>query len=157
MPVKKRRREESDKANCPSWAEGVPAPVDRDGNSVPLTTRRLYDKTGREFAVREIALVNFMIGEGQTWRVERPNGFAMMLDSCHLNPPDSWERLLEDLDRAADADGNSRCACSYLTGDADTECDDCRFNEDARWCVRIMAADVARRIRALREVVDDAD
>lgn len=42
-------------ATCPSWAEGVPAPVDRDGNVVPLTTRRLYDGEGREHEVMAIA------------------------------------------------------------------------------------------------------
>lgn len=26
-----------------NWYEGVPAPMDADGNVVPLTTRRLYD------------------------------------------------------------------------------------------------------------------
>ncbi len=146
----------SDKANCTSWAEGVPAPVDRDGNSVPLMTRRLYDKTGREVEVSEIALAYSMISGCLVWRVRAYSGVVLSLDCLCLDPPDSWERLLKDLDRAADASGNSRCACSYLTGDASTECDDCRFNEDARWCVRIMAADVARRIRALREA-DNAD
>lgn len=140
----------SDKANCTSWAEGVPAPVDRDGNVVPLVTRMLYDETGRKFAVREIALVNFMIGEGQTWRVKRPNGLAMMLDRCHLERPDSYEQLLKDLDRAADTTGATRGACSYLTGDANTDCDDCKSYKKGRWCTQIMVEDIARRIRELR-------
>lgn len=148
--------EMTDKTDCPSWAEGVPAPVDRDGNVVPLTTRELYDETDRKFAVSEIALVNFMIGEGQTWRVKRPNGLAMMLDRCHLERPDSWERLLKDLDRAADATRALRCACSYLTGDVDTECGDCKSYKEGRWCTQTMTADIARRIRELREA-DDAD
>lgn len=147
----------SDKANFLSWAEGVPAPVDRDGNVVPLVTRMLYDETGRKFAVREIALVNFMIGEGQTWRVKRPNGLAMMLDRCHLERPDSWEQLLKDLDRAADTNGVIRCACSYLTGDANTECSECKRYEKDRWCSQIMLDDIARRIRELREADENAD
>lgn len=146
----------SDKANFLSWAEGVPTPVDRDGHVVPLVTRELYDETGRKFAVKEIALVNFMIGEGQTWRVKRPNGLAMMLDRCHLERPDSWGQLLKDLDRAADTNGAVRCACSYLTGDAGTECDDCESYRECRCCTQIMTADIARRIRELREA-DDAD
>lgn len=39
-----------------NWYEGVPAPVDSDGNVVPLTTRRLYDGEGNEHEVREIPL-----------------------------------------------------------------------------------------------------
>ncbi len=152
----KKERKMTDKSDCPSWAEDVPAPVDRDGNVVPLTTRELYDEAGRKFEVREIALVNFMIGEGQTWRVKRPNGLAIMLDSCHLECPDSWEQLLKDLDRAADTTGVIKCACSYLTGDVDTECDDCKSYKKGRWCTQIMVEDIARRIRELREA-DDAD
>lgn len=147
----------SDKANFLSWAEGVPAPVDRDGNVVPLVTRELYDETGRKFAVREIALVNFMIGEGQTWRVKRPNGLAMMLDRCHLERPDSWEQLLKDLDRAADTNGAIRCACSYLTGDVDTECANCKSYKEGRWCTQTMTADIARRIGALRKENGNGD
>lgn len=39
-----------------NWYEGVPAPVDKDGNVVPLTTRRLYDGEGGEHEVKEIVL-----------------------------------------------------------------------------------------------------
>ena len=147
----------TDKTDCPSWAEDVPAPVDRDGNVVPLTTRELYDETGRKFAVSEIALVNFMFSEGQTWRVKRTNGLAMMLDRCHLERPDSWEQLLKDLDRAADEDGAIRCACFYLTGDTSHGCDKCKRYEKDRWCTQTMLDDIARRIRELREADENAD
>ena len=146
----------TDKTDCPSWAEDVPAPVDRDGNVVPLTTRELYDETGCKFAVSEIALVNFIFNECQTWRVKRTNGLAMVLDRCHLERPDSWEQLLKDLDRAADTNGAFRDACYYLTGDVDTECVNCKSYKDGRWCTQTMTADIARRIRELREA-DDAD
>lgn len=132
-----------------NWFDNVPAPMSADGEIVPLGTKKLYASDGEELDVE-------FIGFNGRWVVKFGKGDLFNLDWFHVSEPDSWERLLEDLDRAADASGNSRCACSYLTGDADTECDDCRFNEDARWCVRIMAADVARRIRALREA-DNAD
>lgn len=147
----------SDKANFLSWAEGVPAPVDRDGNVVPLVTRMLYDAAGRKFEVMEISLVYSVIGECQTWRVRRPNGLSMALDLCHLERPDSWERLMEDLDRAAGMVGSSKCACSYLTGDANTECSECKRYEKDRWCSQIMLDDIARRIRELREADENAD
>lgn len=143
------------KPPCPSWAEDVPAPVDRDGNVVPLATRTLYDAAGRKFEVREISLVYSVIGEYQTWRVRRPNGLSMALDLCHLDQPDSWERLLEDLDRAASTSVN-KSTCSYLTGDANMQCEKCKRYEKDRWCSQTMTADIARRIRELREA-DDAD
>lgn len=147
----------SDKANFLSWAEGVPAPVDRDGNVVPLVTRMLYDAAGRKFEVMEISFVYSVIGECQTWRVRRPNGLSMALDLCHLERPDSWEQLLKDLDRAAGTYGSNTCACSYLTGGLSTECDKCKYHERDRYCAQIMVADVARRIGALRKENGNGD
>ena len=141
----------TDKSNCLSWAEGVPAPVDRDGNSVPLMTRRLYDVKGREVEVGEIALVDSILCECLVWRVRTHSGVSLALDLLHLERPDSWERLLGDLDRASDTPGDNMCACSYLTGDASVKCDKCRFHKDDRWCAQIMVEDIARRIRELME------
>lgn len=50
-----------------NWCEGVPAPVDADGNVVPLATRRLYDEEGREVAATMRAISvrgvrNFTLG-----------------------------------------------------------------------------------------------
>ncbi len=133
-----------------SLCDNVPAPMDANGCVVPLDTKELVCKG----ETREVYGFSYST-EPKVWHVQLDGYDEAVLNTCTM--PDSWERLLKDLDRAADASGNSRCACSYLTGDASTECDDCRFNEDARWCVRIMAADVARRIRALREADENAD
>ena len=153
----KKEEKMADKSNCPSWAEGVPVPMDMDGNVVPLATRKLYDGTGREVEVREIALVDSKLDRGLVWRVKTPGGVVMVLDRLRLAHSDSLEKLLEDLDRAAGMYGSTTCACSYLTGSARTECSECKCYEKDRWCTQIMVADVARRIRALRKADENAD
>ena len=83
-----------------SWAMDVPAPVDRDGNVVPLTTRTLYDGNGREVEVAEIALVDSILRGRLVWRVRTNSGISLELNLLSLERPDSWERLEEDARKA---------------------------------------------------------
>lgn len=64
-------------------------------------------------------------------------------------PPDSWDKLLGDLDRAANGmtDG---AECRYADN-AGRTCKTCKFDESTE-CTGYIFADIARRIRALREV-----
>lgn len=65
----------------------------------------------------------------------------------HLTQPDTWERLLEDLNEA----GNARYdeACAYFHRDKDEDgCTSCPGGEDG--CTRIAMRDIADRIRKLR-------
>lgn len=134
-----------------AWAEGVPAPMDADGRLVPLSTETLYTNDGERVTVEEV------IFDGTWWYVRCSDTSRLRLLRLHLAQPDSWERLLEDLCRAAGTSGNNVCACSYLTGDASTECGDCKSYKKGRWCTQIMVEDIARRIRELREADEDAD
>ena len=123
-----------------NWYDGVPAPVDADGNVVPLTTRTLYDGKGREVGVGEIALVDSKLSGGLVWRVRTPGGVALVLDLLHLAPPDSWEQLEKDA-----ANG----PCDYF-GFATASCVKCpayevRFNG----CNGAAALDIVRRAKAL--------
>lgn len=75
-----------------SWAKGVPAPVDADGNVVPLNTTELYTDDG------EIVYVNNIRFNGYTWfvgaeyscKLYRPN-------KLHLAGQDSWELLEKNI------------------------------------------------------------
>ena len=53
-----------------SWAKDVPAPVDADGNVVPLTTKVMYDDDGDRLSV---ASFTFYV-EGGFWRVSYEKG-----------------------------------------------------------------------------------
>lgn len=143
----------TDKSDCPPQvADNLPR--DATGRVVPFDVAKVYNfKPG--YAPRVVLGLKYSRNLGQ-WLFELDNGAYGRCTNYYLDPPDSWERLLEDLDRAADTTGATRCACSYLTGDAGTECDDCKSYKKGRWCVQIMVEDIARRIRELREA-DNAD
>lgn len=75
-----------------SWAEGVPAPVDADGNAVPLDTTELYTDKG------ETVYVNNIRFNGCTWFVEIENSYKLYwLNTLHRTEQDSWELLERDV------------------------------------------------------------
>lgn len=75
-----------------SWAEGVSVPKDADGMVVPLDTEKLYTDKGEMVRVESICY------GGRLWHVRRMHSDkTYWLDSLHLAPQDSWERLKEDL------------------------------------------------------------
>lgn len=82
-----------------AWAHGVPAPVDADGEVVPLTMRVMYDDDGGEMTIKSFT---FYV-DGGFWRTdpECPSVYAIdRVDLLHLHRPDSWERLEEDVRNA---------------------------------------------------------
>ena len=114
--------------------------MDADGNVVPLATRKLYDGTGREVEVVEIALVDSMLCGRLVWRVRTHGGISLALDLLHLERPDSWEQLEKDA-----ANG----PCDYF-GIGTNSCFRCpayevRFNG----CNAAEALDIVRRAKAL--------
>ena len=79
-----------------SWAAGVPAPVDADGEVVPLTTKVMYDDDGGEMTIKSFT---FYV-DGSFWRTdpECPSVYAIdRVDLLHLHRPDSWELLERDV------------------------------------------------------------
>lgn len=84
------------------WYEGVPAPVDADGNVVPIMTRTLYDGEGQEISIVEYAIIYSKDTGVQVWNVRSSDGLIMALDRCHLERPDTWEKLSDDLGRYND-------------------------------------------------------
>lgn len=73
-----------------SWAKGVPVPVDADDNVVPLGTDELFTDKG------EMVLVVRITFNGSSWHVWNSGG-VYRLGMLHINRPDSWERLEEDV------------------------------------------------------------
>ena len=128
-----------------NWYEGVPAPVDNDGNVVPLTTRMLYDGDGQEVSVMEYALIYSKYTGVQVWHVMSSDGSIFMLDRCHLVRPDSWERLEKDIQRTA---GNDVCGYYNKAG---KPCGDCAAHRTQDNCLLVAMRDVMRRTKALAE------
>ena len=135
------------------WCEGVSAPVDADGNVVPLTTRVMYDEGGNELKVVGHNSFSFHSGDGQ-WGVNfGPNGGGLV-SSFHLVLPDSLEKLADDLARYAE----TKVTCDYFgMAVAGGTCDGCRAHRCGFSCIAFALDDVARRVRALREAERDGD
>lgn len=129
----------------------VELPKDAEGREIPLDTTVLYDKDGNELCVKRIEFDPF----SKEW------DFAVRIDSSsrlvvyrrprvvYLEkpaPPDSWEKLEEDLDRGADALNYE--ACAYF-GKSACDCSSC-IADKGETCERVAMRDILDRIRKLR-------
>ena len=122
----------------------VELPKDAEGREIPLDTVVLYDKEGKR---REVDWYTFY-PDKDMWDVVLADSSAHFSPSnLSLTQPDSWEKLLEDLDAAGNARHEETCA--YFNRDKDAYCcTSCPAYKDD--CVLIAMRDIASRIRKLR-------
>lgn len=125
----------------------VELPKDATGLEIPLDTKLLYDKEGnpKEVSIFTYAPRSYSSG----WNVVLAGGFERFASAMFLNPPeppDSWKKLEEDLDRCISGDS----ACRYFA--ASENCEDCCIyeNNEQGGCVELVFKDIVRRIRKLR-------
>lgn len=124
---------------------------DREGREIPLDTEVLYDNNGVKFNVDEFKLCALPSSRTSFWTIrgvfedeEEPCNFLPHL--LHLTQPDSWKRLLDDLDKAA---SKTYCGtCTYF-GKNPTDCGTCAIG-DITSCDSAAMRDIADRIRELR-------
>ena len=130
----------------------VELPRDAEGREIPLDTEVLYRKDGTLVDVDEF---NFSTGYSDPehkWTVKLMNCAVFFTTKMFLNPPeppDSWEKLEDDLSRAAEFDVVV-ASCRYFTAD---RCADCRMHNGFTCSTRKTErafADVLERIRKLR-------
>lgn len=143
----------TDKCDCPSNVTDN-LPRDAAGKVIPFGTKRLYSWKKDAEHIEVIGYFHSTVTG--TWNFVMPDGRQMRCDGYYLDPPDSWERLLGDLSRAA-YDGTNPKACVYVGHRGG--CDKCRFDNRGRLslCFNAMLADIARRICALRKEDANAD
>lgn len=128
-------------------------PRDAEGREIPLDTALLYGKvSGEEY---EVVCFNFRPSMRQ-WRVElkRRDGLCIYAtESFTLSPPDTWEKLLDDLDNAAKGGDNAECLYSRREGvEPGSQCYGCKlYNQDygSSECESLAYGDIAARIRKL--------
>ncbi len=119
-----------------SWAKGVPAPKDADGNVVPLDVRALYTDCGERVTVEEIVFT------GCWWYVKCFETTRLRLIRFHLER-DSWERLERDA-------GKTSCAYFGRSG----LCVGCPALAISKMCNVAKSEDIVRRTKALAGVSD---
>lgn len=140
-------------ATCPSWADGVPAPVDADGNVVPLATHVMYGRRGDAYLMDRFSFdigtkswIAYFERRGSSDSTEVSNLRLKWPGVPVLSKPDGWDRLLGDLDRAA---GKACPTCHYACGRM-TQCGSCRFYKSPNGdCDGAVLSEIARRIRDL--------
>lgn len=127
----------------------IELPKDAEGREIQLDTDALYDKNGERLAIYEWEyfpklkrikwMVRFLFDDSDV---------KYYPDEYYLTPQDSWEKLEEDLSRAAESDDVVSC-CRYLSAD---KCADCPIRSNDSACVRkekYVFGDILDRIRKL--------
>lgn len=131
----------------------IELPKDAEGREIPLDVDALYDKNGNRV---EVFRWNYVRGRNNNWTFNRMFEFATVQlcpQDYFLTPPDSWEKLEEDLQRIT-ADP-TEWFCMYAGHDKrDTgcrsNCSNCKFFKDNMSCEKQAVLDIVFRIRKLR-------
>ena len=122
----------------------IELPKDAEGREIPLDTKVLYDKEGNK---REVSSYAF-VPSTAFWAVEFEsiNLCYYATEDFKLTPPDSWEKLEEDLGRCIKGDS----LCPYYSPSG--KCSTCIFDgKGPCHCDSRALEDIKKRIRKLRE------
>ena len=122
----------------------IELPKDAEGREIPLDVDALYDKNGNRV---EVFRWNYVRGRDNNWTFNRLLEFVTVPlhpQDYFLTPPDSWEKLEEDLDRCIKADS----LCAYSPSE---ECSTCILPRDSQChCDSLALEAIKERIRELR-------
>lgn len=127
-------------------------PRDAEGREIPLNTTALYDKNGSR---REVDWYKFYPDKDRWAVVFEDSCVSFSPHNLSITQPDSWEKLLDDLDNAAKGGDNAECCYMRRGGiEVGTQCHGCRMYEQVEdivaECSYLAYADIAARIRKLR-------
>lgn len=127
----------------------VELPKDAEGREIPLDTEILYNEDGKCFKVNRFTYSVVQTIPDLKWGVvfvDCQYDYCISFYLTPPEPPDSWEKLEEDLDRAA---SKTHCGtCDYFGKNA-VDCDTCVIG-DVGSCDSAAMRDIASRIRKLR-------
>ena len=135
-------------------ATQITLPKDAEGKEVPLDTELLYDEYGNQRRIMKFIYHHDCETGAEEWTVEYDNGVERFVSVMYLTQPDSWEKLLDDLDNAANGGDNAECL--YMRREdieVGEQCSGCRLYEtkdDFTECSYLAYSDIAARIRRLR-------
>lgn len=128
----------------------IELPKDAEGREIPLDTSKLFISDGTMVHVLRFEYMYHTHDAHDAWFVyiERTPGEHMTLHACdvHLTPPDSWEKLLEDLDSCSVS--TQYAPCAYFS-DSTGSCKKCPANPHEE-CLVQMVKHIALRIHKLR-------
>lgn len=113
---------------------------------IPFDTKVLYDECGNELTVSRYCCSVRQSIRRRVWEAVMLNTLTYYTSCLYITPPDSWDKLEEDLDRCVEESGS----CWYLNkGGGD--CSKCaRPDSDTCGCTASVFKDIKKRIRRLR-------
>ena len=124
----------------------VELPTDAEGREIPLDTKVLYNRGGDAYEVACYVYAVRQTISRRIWDAKMLDGTIRYTKSLYLTPPDSWEKLEEDLGRGADALNYE--ACAYF-GKSACDCSSC-IADKGETCEGVVMRDIADRIHKLR-------
>lgn len=124
----------------------IELPKDAEGREIPLDTVVLFGGNDNAYnIVRWIYTTDFETwSESNTWRAIAENHRALDPELMYLTPPDSWEKLEEDLSEISKG-----TVCHYFHKGDSNACEGCPAAGTGS-CWPTMARDITSRIRKLR-------
>ena len=129
----------------------IELPKDADGREIPLDTSEMFIADGTMVHVVKFEYIYYTCDASGLWFVyfNRTSGEHMTLQPCdvYLTPPDSWEKLENDLGKIANNPGE--VVCAYFDRER-KDCDGCKLESCECACSYALLRDVIERIRKLR-------
>lgn len=131
----------------------IELPKDAEGREIPLDTKVLYKEGGKRFKVDRFTYSVVQTMPGLKWGVVFMNCQYDYCSSFYLTPPeppDSWEKLEEDLGRAAKRDAITSQCRYFNTTD---RCVNCPIHNGVGECTHKderAFEDILNRIRKLK-------
>lgn len=134
-------------------ADQINLPRDAEGREIPLDVEVLYNANGESVKPYSFTFRRY---DGFCWEMHLVGSPNLVYDpkSFYLTTPDSWDKLLDDLDNAAKGGYNAECLYSRRDCvEAGSQCYGCKlYNQDygSSECEYLAYGDIAARIRKLR-------
>ena len=124
----------------------VELPKDAEGREIPLDVEFLYNANGESVKPYSFTFNRY---DGFGWEMHLVGVQNSVYDpkSFYLTPPDSWEKLEEDLGKIANNPGE--IVCAYF-GREISDCEGCKLESCECACTNAFLRDVIERIRKLR-------
>lgn len=126
----------------------VELPKDAEGREIPLDTTTLYTVDGTQCDVSHFTYYPKCKITEQSWHIVFTSGLIKRASRMYLTPPDSWEKLEEDLGKVAN-DQAKVVVCSYFDREA-KDCEGCKFEYCGCACSHAFLKDIMERIHKLR-------
>lgn len=129
----------------------VELPKDANGEVIPFDTVALFGGHGNAYSIRcWVYTTDFDLGDSTAgqWRALTDKGTRLDPELMYLTPPDTWEKLEEDLDRCiVESD-----LCWYYSPSG--QCRNCAVSDNETRCTSIVLEAIKERIRKLRGDTD---